>query len=201
MTWVKICGLCRPADAELALSLGATHLGCVVADDSPRRCGLRELFTIRTMARGRASFVLVVRGMQPGPLRELSRRCAADLVQWHGIAAAGEDLLAAELPLLRVRQVEAGDDRLPDTSLATATAPMLLDGGRGGAGVGFPWHRLPVPGPAHTFVAGGITPDNVGALLARSPWGIDVASGVESAPGHKDAGALRALFEQVEVRA
>jgi phosphoribosylanthranilate isomerase len=70
----------------------------------------------------------------------------------------------------------------------------VLDVAAGGSGRRFDWALLGGRAPYATFIAGGITPDNVGALLRHAPWGIDVSSGVESAPGVKDGGRLKALF-------
>ena len=81
---VKICGLKAAADAELALRLGATHLGCVVAPDSPRSTTLPERIAIRELARERATFVLVVRGVGPEAVLALAADCEPDLVQCHG---------------------------------------------------------------------------------------------------------------------
>lgn len=195
---VKICGLTDPRDAELALALGATHLGCVVAPDSPRSASFAARRAIRELARGRAGFVLVVRNVELPAVAALARDCEPDLVQWHGLTDAAEREIARELPLLRVRRVGPDATELPAVA-ATADRPAVLDGGRGGAGRAFPWELLAGGAPDHVLIAGGITPDNLPELLAKSPWGIDVSSGIERAPGQKDAGAMRALFQGLEV--
>jgi phosphoribosylanthranilate isomerase len=191
---IKICGLRRVADAELALQLGATHLGCVVAADSPRCATADEVRAIRGVAAGRAIFVLVCRGGRDEVLAA-AVEAGPDLVQWHGATPVDEVALAAAglLPL-RVRSVDAAAVALPSLPSATNASPLLLDVGRGGGGQPFAWHLLGDAAPAHVFIAGGITPANVGALLAHRPWGIDLSSGVESAPGCKDHAALRRLF-------
>ncbi len=82
----------------------------------------------------------------------------------------------------------------------TEAQPALLDVGGGGSGRCFDWTLLGERAPPATFIAGGIRPDNVRALLKYRPYGIDLASGVESAagvPGEKDEAKLRALFEEV----
>ncbi|MCR9247195.1 MAG: phosphoribosylanthranilate isomerase [bacterium] len=195
MTFVKICGLTQPADAELALQLGASHLGCVVAPDSPRASTWAARRAIRELARGRAAFVLVVRGLEAAAVQALAKDCEPEFVQWHGLDAAAEAAVATVLPapLMRVRRLEPGAAALPPTSAAPGS-PIVLDGGRGGAGTRFDWRLLAGGSPEHVFVAGGIDPGNVGELLAFSPWGVDVSSGIESAPGRKDHGAMRALF-------
>ena len=79
-----------------------------------------------------------------------------------------------------------------------ARSPVLLDVGAGGSGTPFDWRLLGRVAPPRLWIAGGITPANVRALLARAPFGIDVSSGVERAPGIKDARRLRALFAAIE---
>jgi len=199
VTRVKICGLTEPRDAALALDLGATHLGCVCAADSPRSASPHARVAIRELARGRAAFVLVARGVDLDTLCRLAAGCEPDLVQWHGASARDEEEAATRLPLLRVRQVGPGGG-LPALAGAGPRTPFVLDGGRGGAGRTFDWSLLGSTAPEHVFVAGGITPANVADLLAFAPWGIDVSSGIERAPGQKDPAALRALFEVLEVK-
>jgi phosphoribosylanthranilate isomerase len=195
---IKICGLRRAADAELALQLGATHLGCVVAADSPRCATADEVRAVRAVAAGGATFVLVCRGRRDEVLAAAAA-AGPDLVQWHGAAPADETALAAAgHRLLRVRTLAAGATALPPLPPATIASPLLLDVGRGGGGQQFDWNLLGTAAPAHVFIAGGITPANVGALLAHRPWGIDLSSGVESAPGRKDHAALRRLFAALQ---
>lgn len=190
---IKICGLVQPRDAELALELGATHVGCVVAPDSPRSVSFAARQAIRELARGRAHFVLVVRDLGLTAVRALARDCEPDRVQCHGLTEDEERDLAGDLPLLRVRQVDPAAARLPAIH-PSVDAPFVLDGGRGGAGQRFPWSLLAAGTPEFTFIAGGITPDTLPELLAFRPWGIDVSSGIEQSAGQKDHGAMRALF-------
>ncbi|MEO6593473.1 MAG: hypothetical protein ABIP94_01825, partial [Planctomycetota bacterium] len=80
----------------------------------------------------------------------------------------------------------------------TADAPVIFDVGDGGSGCRFPWALLGERAPTATFIAGGITPDNVPALLWHRPWGIDLSSGVESTPGIKDAVRMCRLFAAIK---
>lgn len=196
---IKICGLTEPRDAELALELGASHLGCVVAPQSPRSTSAAARRTIRELTRGRARFVLVVKGIDLQAVRALCRDCEPDLVQWHGLPAAAEVALANELPLLRVRQIAAAAPALPRVD-ASADRPVVFDGGSGGAGQRFAWSLLGGGAPAHTFIAGGITPQCLPELLGFAPAGIDVCSGIEAAPGRKDSNKMRALFAGLEIK-
>jgi phosphoribosylanthranilate isomerase len=92
----------------------------------------------------------------------------------------------------------ASDRRLPELSPApTDASPAVLDVGDGGSGTPFDWSLLAPRAPSATFIAGGVTPHNVSALLRYRPWGIDLSSGVERVPGEKDHGSLRLLFAAV----
>jgi phosphoribosylanthranilate isomerase len=192
--WIKICGVRRPLDAELALALGATHVGCVLAADSPRCATLAEARRLCELAARRAQIVLVFRGATGIEIRGAAAATGASCVQLHG----GSALLCAELEqhglqVLRAYRVDGTTLPAPEPPPAPER-PALFDGGHGGEGRCFPWQLLGGRAPRHVFVAGGITADNVGELLPHRPFGIDVGSGVESAPGRKDHGRLRALF-------
>jgi phosphoribosylanthranilate isomerase len=194
---VKICGLRRLADAELSMALGADYLGCVVAQNSPRRATIDEVSRIAEAARGRATVVLVFR---ESTVKEILRACDATSVrrvQIHGTNPVACRMLRfdgiAVHPVFRVR---AGATRLPRLDpVPTPNFPAILDRGSGGSGETFSWGLLETGCPKSTFIAGGITPDNVAELLAYRPYGIDVSSGLESVHGIKDSSKMQRLFE------
>jgi phosphoribosylanthranilate isomerase len=217
---VKVCGVRRVADARLAVALGAEWVGCVRAADSPRCATVGEVEAIRCAIEERARVVVVgrVRAGERSETGEASeerdvvaalvreaKSVGADAVQIHG---ASHDALArvrdAGLVAWRVVALAREATELPrelapeSESESPIDAPVLLDVGAGGSGTPFDWRLLGRVAPPRIWIAGGITPDNVASLLARSPFGIDVSSGVESAPGIKDEGRLRALFEVLD---
>jgi phosphoribosylanthranilate isomerase len=219
---VKVCGVRRVEDARLAVALGAGWIGCVRAKDSPRCATLREVAAIRRGVDGRAGVVLVGRvrrgeGNANGDERaerderdgrevaaalvREAKRFGAAAVQIHGASrAALARVRDAGLVAWRVISLARGAARLP-RSLRTARvarSPVLLDVGAGGSGTPFDWRLLGRVAPPRLWIAGGITPENVGELLEHDPFGIDVSSGVERAPGVKDARRLRALFAAID---
>jgi phosphoribosylanthranilate isomerase len=219
---VKVCGVRRVEDARLAVALGAGWIGCVRAKDSPRCATLREVAAIRRGVDGRAGVVLVGRvrrgeGNADGDERvernerdgreiaaalvREAKRVGAAAVQIHGASrAALARVRDAGLVAWRVISLARGAARLP-RSLRTARvarSPVLLDVGAGGSGTPFDWRLLGRVAPPRLWIAGGITPENVGELLEHDPFGIDVSSGVERAPGIKDARRLRELFAAIE---
>lgn len=193
---VKVCGLTRAADVARCVELGATHLGFVLAAGTPRRVGAADARALAAEA-GAATPVLVFRRAPLDEVLRAAEESGVARVQLHGFDE--RDALALEergLVVHRVRAVAPGG--APDLAFAPAPRaerPWHLDVGAGGAGRAFDWGALGGRAPAHVFLAGGIGPDNVGALLAHEPWGIDLSSGVESRPGVKDHAALARLFE------
>jgi phosphoribosylanthranilate isomerase len=203
---VKVCGVRRVEDARLAVALGAGWIGCVRAVDSPRRATLREVAAIRRGVDGRAGVVLVGRARRDegdvvAALVREAKRVGAVAVQIHGASrAALARLRDAGLVVWKVISLARGATRLP-RSLRTSTvarSPVLLDVGAGGSGTPFDWRLLGRVAPPRLWIAGGITPENVDELLEHDPFGIDVSSGVEVAPGIKDARRLRKLFAAID---
>lgn len=195
---VKICGLTRPEDAELAASLGATHVGAVLAPSSPRRLSVQQAKSVFGVAG--AKRVLVFKDVPIEDVVRDAEAAGADFVQLYSASEDDVHRVTAEgLGVLRVYDVSESTSALPRFSLPpTERTPALLDVGGGGSGRRFDWNVLGGTAPTFTFIAGGIQPGNVEEILAHRPYGIDLSSGVESAPGVKDPEKLRALFERIE---
>lgn len=193
MTIVKICGLTRPEDVALAVRAGADWLGFIHVPGSPRFVGEQQLETLLLAAAGTYT-VIVVRDADPALLQGLRARLRFDAFQFHGDEPPGH---LTAFGGYRVFHLDPEQDQPPQTF----GSPFLLDtavrGQRGGTGQTFDWSILPrVEG--RFLVAGGLEPDNVGDLLtAYRPWGVDVSSGVEAAPGVKDPDKLQRFIHQV----
>jgi phosphoribosylanthranilate isomerase len=196
---VKICGVRRAADARLAVALGADLIGCVLAEDSPRRARMVDVRAVHRAIDGRAELVLVFRRATAEQALAACRAAGTDRVQVHeGDAALVAQLL--ELGLRPTRVFAVAEGALPPLEPPpTPSRPALLDISAG-RGRRFDWRLRQPRAPAATFVAGGIDAQNVTELLRSSPYGIDVSSGVETAPGIKDPARLQALFAQLEDR-
>jgi phosphoribosylanthranilate isomerase len=213
---VKVCGVTRPEDAALACELGADLLGINFWPRSPRSVSLAQAREVADAARGRALLVGVFVNEGPARIAEAVTAAGLDLVQLHGDEEPqllGELARAGVAPgkTIRAFRVGAAFDAARETAPWEACWGFLFDAARpgmyGGTGVEWPWRRIGAVGGAaeraarRVLVAGGIGPDTLRRLVATAgdwrPWGIDVCSGVESAPGRKDAAKLRALFEEV----
>ncbi len=196
MPRIKICGVRRAPDALLAVDLGATHIGCVLAKDSPRCATPGEVREIAAAVASAAQMILVFRDPRAEEVAEASAVTGVENVQVHGVDEIFcLQLEARGLAVHRVYSLAPDATELPKPRVApTEGCPAFLDVGRGGAGRPFDWEMLGEQAPHATFIAGGVTPDNVSRLLEQKPWGVDLSSGVESAPGVKDPEKIRRLF-------
>ena len=193
MTRVKVCGLTRVEDVELAVELGACAVGFVLEASSPRLVGLADASRLLEVVPP-----YVVRVAVMGPF-ELGQHLASfDAVQAIG---ARRSMLEPSQRAIAVQRL-GSDDPAPDPDDIDA---LLIDsnvpGKFGGTGkqIDFPAAKGAMAESVRPVIlAGGLNPDNVGrAIKELRPFAVDVSSGVESEPGAKDAGAMRAFFEAV----
>lgn len=204
---LKICGVRRPEDVAPIVAIGATHIGVVLVPSSPRAATVADARRVREAIRASGAAVQLVGVVQDCPIDDvidLARSIPLDVVQLHGGFAAGApDALHAALPRVDVIWAAPVDEEGRWSAPSTPSIDhVLLDTKRagrfGGTGAPFGWDQADRP-RGRFFVAGGLTPDNVrDAVWALAPWGLDVSSGVEAAPGIKDAGRLRALAEALQ---
>jgi phosphoribosylanthranilate isomerase len=204
-TRVKICGI-RTADVmQVALDAGADDVGLVFFGKSPRHVGLADAAALAAMARGRARIVAltvdaddalladIVDGVRPDLLQlhggETPERCAAIKARF-GVAVmkaigvgAATDIARAEDYLAAVDLILFDAKPLPGAQLP------------GGNGVAFDWSMLAgVAARIPYMLSGGLTVETVAAAIrATGARAVDVSSGVESAPGVKDARLIRAF--------
>lgn len=200
-TRVKICGVTRVEDALLACELGADAIGLVMTPTSPRCVSIEQARVIRAVLPAFVDAVVLSHDLSAERVRAVIDRVAPDCVQFHGV----ED--AAFCESFGVRYVKAigmaGDaDVRTIAAEHVRAAGFVLDGHppgqQGGRGKTFDWSRIPRDLDRPILLAGGLNPSNVGAAIrAARPWAVDLASGVETAPGIKDAGKLRAFFAAV----
>ncbi len=181
---MKICGITRPEDARAAVEAGADAIGVVMASDSPRSC---------TVEQARAIFAAV----PPGVLRVVvSHTDSAE-----GLAeclAAGPDALQLSEPLAVPPSAGVAVIRVvaPGNPVPGDCAMVIVDGSHGRGRPYDPAYArgIVATSPVPVLLAGGLSPDNVEAAIREiRPFGVDVASGVESAPGVKDHARVRAF--------
>jgi phosphoribosylanthranilate isomerase len=207
--WIKICGNTSLADARLAVNAGADAVGFVFAP-SPRRVTADQVAAITQQLPLEIEKIGVFVNAPPDEIVATVERCGLTGVQLHsevasGISSALHERLGPQLRILRVVHfsAEPGEAALLSNEIAAIDRDphvrgLLVDSRTptavGGTGVAFDWHaaRAAIFQIASTqkprIAAGGLSPVNVAEAIATlRPWGVDVASGVEAAPGRKDA--------------
>ncbi len=199
--FVKICGITRSSDALAAAEAGADAVGFVFWNRSPRAIDPKKA---RIIAAGLpASIVRVGVFVDPRPeeLSQIADEAELDILQLYGTEAP-ESLV--NLPRRCWKAVGVGPDFVAADALRYEgrVAGILLDtrsdGSTGGTGRTFDWRLAQEVRKRVSFLvlAGGLDPENVAAAVrAVRPDGVDVSSGVESAPGRKDEGRVRAFIE------
>ena len=204
MTKVKICGVTRLADAEAAVALGAWAIGLNHWERSKRRADPAAAAEIGQALKRQAEMVGVFVNPTLEEVVAAVENADLTMVQLHG--EEGPSFCAEVARRTGTKVIKAFNVRsAADVRAAEAyrTDYHLLDGfekdSPGGTGATFDWElasgrRSKIP----LILAGGLTPENVAeAIDATHPFAVDVASGVESEPGVKDHGTMRALFEAV----
>ncbi len=202
---VKICGITRLEDARLCAALGADYLGFIQYPESPRYIDPRDAREIIQWLYGPKSVGVFVE-TPPEEINQIAALAGFDLVQVHG-ALTPEECAAIRFPVIKAIQVrhDASAEQLEALMepFREVVAYFLLDTYHtdlwGGTGESFNWRvarelaaRYPL------FLAGGIRADNVvEAIQTMRPYAIDLSSGVEEAPGIKDADLLEVFFERV----
>ena len=196
---VKICGITNADDAQAAVAAGADLLGFVFHEQSPRHVTVEQAAEI---ARTVPPFVLRVGLFVNAPtelVMEAMMRCGLQLLQFHGDETPEYCLQFGAMsmkafPMTDAESLRALTDYPTDAWLLDAFVP----GQRGGTGHSFNWDLAveAVKFGKPVFLAGGLTPENVADAVRKvQPCGVDVSSGVESAPGKKDHAKLRAFIE------
>jgi len=210
MTLVKICGLSTPETLDAALVAGADMIGLNFYPRSPRSVSLDTAVALAERARGRAAIVALLVDPDDATLDTILPRLEPDLVQLHG-AETVERVAAVRarygVRVMKVVGVASVADvararsysGITDHLLLDAKPPKTTDALPGGNGIGFDWRLVTDLDPPLTFMlSGGLDPTSVeGAVRAVRPWGVDVASGVERAPGVKDPGKIEAFVRAV----
>ncbi len=189
--FVKICGITSEADALLAVGMGASAVGFVFAP-SPRQMAPSAVADIVKRLPYETVTVGVFRDESPSRVVEIAGQIGLRAVQLHGFESAEDTRWVADRVNWTMKAFPAGHRNIERFSEYGAQT-LLVDGANPGSGELFDWRLAEgVVDPGRLMVSGGLRPDNVAAAIAHlHPWGVDVASGVESAPGVKDPGRLR----------
>lgn len=195
----------RHQDASVAAEAGAAYLGVILAPGGKRTVTLEEAAGVFSALDVQRVGVFVDAEFEP--VLHAARYLRLDVLQLHGDESPGMARQLREAGPWRVwkaiRVREVGDYLRANRDFTGAADGLLLDGwhpqAHGGTGSAFPWeqvgrHRAKLSGSLSLIAAGGLRPDNVArAVQLLAPSVVDVSSGVEIAPGIKDAHAVRAF--------
>ena len=206
---IKFCGITDPADAAAGVSAGAWALGMILWPHSPRACDPAVAAEIAAEFKRKAELVGVFVNPTLDEVFAAADAIGLSMLQFHGdegpsfCAEAGRRTGCKVIKAARVRGRSDIQALMPfhtDYHLLDSYVP----GRPGGTGATFEWELVRASaagrrrgaggGRVPVILSGGLTPDNVGeAIAVVRPFAVDVASGVESSPGHKDHAKLHAF--------
>ncbi len=199
-TRIKICGLKEQADVDAAIEAGADALGFVLYEPSPRYVSVERFAALASRLPPFVTPYVLFVDAAPELIAQAIAAVPTVHLQFHGDEAPAQ-CNAAGRPYLRAARMTPGFDLLDFAARYPDASGLLLDAhvdGYGGGGKVFDWSLIPRNVPAPVVLSGGLHAGNVieGILRVR-PFAVDVSSGVESAKGIKDAGAIRRFCEAV----
>jgi len=206
---IKICGLKTPEALEAALTGGASHVGFIFFPKSPRYLEPEAAGRLRRAALGRADAVAVTVDADDAFLDRIVTALSPDMLQLHG-RETPERVTQVKarygLPVMKALAISDASDLKAAMGFAGVADRLLFDAKPpkgsvlpGGNGVSFDWRLLAALDLSIEYMlSGGLNAANIGdALRLANPPGIDISSGVESAPGIKDAGLIAEFFNSV----
>ena len=200
---IKFCGFTQASDLQQAVALGVDAFGVVHFTGSKRHVSLEQMPNLRAAVPEHKDLIALFVNPSVEEVQAVIGALKPTILQFHGDEP---DAFCAQfgMPFIKAMAMGegAGDIFQRQKNYSNATA-FLLDGhapgGLGGAGQAFAW-RDSIQLNKPVYLAGGLTPENVAEAIALvKPYAVDVSSGIESAPGKKDAKKMRDFVETVKV--
>ncbi len=199
-TRIKICGLTREADVQAAVEAGADAIGFVFYERSPRHVSVDQAAQLASRLPAFVTPVGLFVNAAMSAVQRAVQHIPQLLLQFHGDETP-EQCRSAGRPYLRAARMRAGFDLLDFATRFADAQAVLLDAhvdAYGGGGKVFDWSLIPPNVPRPVVLSGGLHAGNViEAILQVRPSAVDVSSGVESAKGLKDAGAIHRFCDAV----
>jgi phosphoribosylanthranilate isomerase len=201
-TRIKICGLTRAEDARVAAGLGVHAIGLMFYPKSPRRVSLETAVAIRRELPPFVSAVALFLDAAADEVRQVMESVKPDFLQFHG---SESQPFCASFGLPYIKAIPMAE--IEATKMAgeySDASALLLDshakGAAGGSGKAFDWSLVPHNLGRPVVLAGGLNPQNVEQAVRQvRPYAVDVSSGVESAPGVKDANLIAEFVKGVRL--
>jgi phosphoribosylanthranilate isomerase len=199
--FVKICGITNEDDALFAVAMGADAVGFVFAP-SPRQVAPQLVYDITRRLPPEVLTVAVFRDEHPSRVIEIANKSGVKAVQLHGRETPEQSIEIAGSVRYVIKAFGADSPDIPRAD-RFGTDLVLVDAPSPGSGRVFDWSLASeVPEGLRLILAGGLDPDNVAdAIVAVEPWGVDVSTGVEVAPGRKDAAKVRRFISNARAAA
>jgi phosphoribosylanthranilate isomerase len=199
--FVKVCGITNEDDALFAVAMGADALGFVFAP-SPRQVSAQMVFDITRRLPPEILTVGVFRDELPARVIKLVHQAGVKAAQLHGNETPAEAIEVAANVRWMIKAFAAGSTQLAHAD-RYGTDLILVDAPSPGSGKVFNWDlAAEAPDGMRIILAGGLTPENVAeAISVVEPWGVDVSTGVESAPGRKDALKVKRFIDNARAAA
>lgn len=199
---IKICGITRESDARVALERGADAIGMVFFEGSPRHVSAEQAAVIARSIGNKALKVGLFVNAGKNAVRDVLGKVPLDILQFHGDE---DDAWCRQFrrPYWKAVRVKDDTDLPRELDRFPGADGILLDAWHadqyGGTGRTFDWSVLNgLVGDRHLILAGGLNPANVAqAVTLVRPWGVDVSSGVETAPGIKSQALIKQFIDEV----
>jgi len=199
--WVKLCGITTASDAEHALNAGADALGLIFVPNTPRTIRQTSLQTLTDVCKFKIPLIGVFCNQPPELINELAKLLPLHSVQLHGTETP-EMCAAIERPVIKVFSLAAPPTEAELAPYLPYIDKILLDWPKDQREHPVSWEAVPQPLQPHHFggkpiiLAGKLTPQTVAHCVATyHPYGVDVASGVESSAGVKDPAKVEAFIQ------
>ena len=200
-TRVKICGITRPEDADMAVAYGCDAIGLVFYAPSPRNVTIDAAAEIVARLPAFVSAVGLFVNAPADEIGEVLSKVQLNMLQFHGDESP-EHCRQFDIPYMKAIRVKPGANLLQYAAAYADAKALLFDtyteGVAGGTGQTFDWNLIPENIPQPVVLAGGLNPANVGEAIRKiHPYAVDVSGGVEAAKGIKDADKLAAFMRGV----
>jgi phosphoribosylanthranilate isomerase len=198
---IKICGVTSVADARMAVAAGADAIGLNFYPRSARCVSADTAAAIAAELPPSVWRVGVFVDASRDEVRRLADQCGLDTLQFHGNESPAECRGWAQRTIKAIRVKDASAlRRAEDYQVDFILADAYVEGLAGGTGRLVPPEWLSGISPERLVLAGGLTPENVAAAVRQvRPFAVDVASGVESAPGRKDSERVKRFITNAQI--
>ncbi|BAZ17705.1 phosphoribosylanthranilate isomerase [Calothrix sp. NIES-4071] len=206
---IKICGIRDPLQGQAIAATGATALGFICVQSSPRYVSVEQIQSVVALLPSHMDKIGVFANANPTEIAFISNNCSLTGVQLHGNESPDfckqiREILP-DIEIIKALRIRNTEDLNNSTTFTDYVDTLLLDAYHpqqlGGTGQTLDWKILEEFNPGRPwFLAGGLTPDNItSALTNLKPNGIDLSSGVEKAPADKDLDKVAKLFQELGV--